>query len=112
MNVVFRTKKLAKICSDRGSMTRTFGEPMARRLAARLQELEAASVLEDVRLLPQARAHELKGDRDEQISLDLVHPMRLIISIGDVPVPRRVDGGLDWNHSTTAIVEEIVDTHG
>lgn len=111
MEVLFRTRKLAKVCSDRRQMTRTFGEPMARRLAARLQELEAATVLEDVRALPQARAHELKGDRDEQISLDLVHPMRLIISIGDVPVPRRDDGGLDWTESTTAIIEEVVDTH-
>src|SRR5436190_24289824 len=111
MEVLFRTKKLAKICSDQRLMTRTFGEPMARRLAARLQELEAATVLEDIRPLPQARAHELKGDRDEQISLDLVHPMRLIISIGDVRVPRRDDGGLDWTASTIATVEEVVDTH-
>jgi proteic killer suppression protein len=111
MDVRFRTKKLAKVCSDRRLMTRTFGEPMASRLAARLQELEAAVVLEDIRSLPQARAHELTGGRDEQISLDLVHPKRLIITIGDEPTPRREDGGLDWTASTQAIVEEIVDTH-
>ena len=92
-------------------MVRTYGSTMARRTASRLQELEAVAVLEDIRSLPQVRAHELKGDRDEQISLDLVHPMRLILSVADDPVPRRPDGGLDWTLITRVIVEEIVDTH-
>lgn len=92
-------------------MVRAYGPTMARRIASRLQELEAVTVLEDIRSLPQARAHELKGDRDEQVSLDLVHPMRLIVTVGDDPVPRRPDGGLDWTMITRIIIEEIVDTH-
>lgn len=84
---------------------------MARRLASRLQELEAVAVLEDIRSLPQVRAHELKGDREEQISLDLAHPKRLVVSVGDDPIPRHPDGGLDWTLITRVIIEEIVDTH-
>jgi len=111
VNVRFRTGSLAKLCSSWSAMVRAHGPTMARRIATRLQELEAVAVLEDLRSLPQARAHELKGDRDEQISLDLAHPMRLVVSVGDHPIPRRPDGGLDWTLITQVIIEEIVDTH-
>lgn len=92
-------------------MIRELGGPMARRLGARLQELEAADTLADMRLLPQARAHELQGDRDEQISLDLVHPMRLIVEVANDPTPRMPEGGLDWAAITAVTVLEIADTH-
>lgn len=92
-------------------MIREFGVPMARRLGARLQELEAVDTLSDMRLLPQARAHELQGDRDEQISLDLAHPMRLILEVANDPTPRTPEGGLDWAASTSVMVVEIADTH-
>ena len=84
---------------------------MARRLGTRLQEAEAAASLAELRLLPQVRAHELAGDRDEQVSLDLVHPYRLIIRAAE-PTPRKADGGLDWDAITEIVVLEIADTHG
>lgn len=93
-------------------MVRAYGPDLAGRLATRLQELDAATSLSDIRALPQARAHELTGDRDEQISLDLKHPYRLILVVADEPVPRRDDGGLDWDAVTAVTVSEIVDTHG
>jgi len=93
-------------------MVRAYGPDTARRLAARLAELEAATVLEDLRSLPQTRAHELTADRDEQISLDLVHPRRLILAVLNDPIPRKADGGLDWTAITAVVVEGIVDTHG
>ena len=112
MEVVFRSAKLAKTCSTETLMVRIYGSDTARRLAARLAELEAATVLEDLRSLPQARAHELTGDRDEQISLDLDHPRRLIIAVANDPIPRKPDGGLDWTAITSVVVEEVADTHG
>lgn len=112
MEVLFRSAKFAKTCSSRTDTVRTYGPDTARRLAARLAELEAASVLEDLRSLPQARAHELTGDRDEQISLDLDHPRRLIIAVANDPIPRKADGGLDWTAITSVVIEEVADTHG
>lgn len=93
-------------------MVKAYGSDGARRLATRLQELEAAASLADMRALPQARAHELTGDRDEQISLDLDHPRRLILSVANDPIPRSAEGGLDWGQITAVVVEEITDTHG
>jgi plasmid maintenance system killer protein len=112
VEVLFRSAKFAKTCSTQAAMVRTFGPATARRLEARLAELEAATVLEDLRTLPQARAHELTGDRDEQISLDLDHPRRLVITVANDPIPRKSDGGLDWTAITSVVVEEVADTHG
>lgn len=111
MEVLFRTAKFAKTCSSLSSLTRKYGPRMANVIARRLTELDAATALSDIRALPQARAHELTGDRDEQISLDLVHPHRLILTANE-PVPRLADGGLDWDGITSVVVVEIVDTHG
>ena len=111
MEVTFRNAKLARLCSSRDRMVRELGAQMARRLGARLQELEAADTLADMRLLPQARPHELSGDGDEQISLDLVHPMRLIVEVADHPIPRMPEGGLDWAAVTSVVVVGITDTH-
>ena len=110
MEVTFANPRLARLCSSERQMVRELGSQMARRLGMRLQQLEAAASLAELRRLPQVRAHELVGDRDEQISLDLVHPKRLIIQAGE-PVPRTPGGGLDWEATTSVVVVEIVDTH-
>lgn len=60
----------------------------------RLDDMDAAGTLEDMRHLP-GRCHELRSDRDGQLSLDLVHPQRLIFPPADKPVPTKPDGGLD-----------------
>lgn len=111
VEVTFATRKLAKRCSSQKEMSRAWGPENARRLSARLTELAAADTLADMRSLPQARAHELTGDRSGQISLDLSHPHRLIVTPLDPGDARRPDGGLDWSKVTAVVVEEIVDTH-
>ena len=91
-------------------MVRELGPEMARRLGTRLHEIEAAASLAELRLLPQVRAHELTGNRADQVSLDLVHPQRLIIRPVD-PCPRTPEGGLDWDETIAIEVLEIADTH-
>ena len=112
MEFTFSSTKLAKLCSSHDQMVRQFGLQMACRLEMRLQQLEAAASLADLRSLPQVRAHELIANRDEQISLDLVHPFRLILQVANDPVPRLVAGGLDWGLVTSVVVLEVTDTHG
>ena len=68
--------------------------------------------LEDLRNLPQARCHELTGNREGQLSVDLKYPYRLIFEPADKPVPSKVDGGLDWGKVTTIRILEVEDTHG
>ena len=56
--------------------------------------------------------HELHGDRDGQLSVDLDHPYRLIIQPANNPIPTKPDGGLDWARVTAILVVEVADTHG
>ncbi|MBA2678519.1 MAG: ImmA/IrrE family metallo-endopeptidase [Ktedonobacteraceae bacterium] len=52
--------------------------------------------MEDIRGFPNARCHELVGDRKGTLAVDLGHPYRLIFEPNHIPIPRKVDGGLDW----------------
>jgi proteic killer suppression protein len=67
--------------------------------------------LEDLRNLPQARIHELKGNRKNQFSADLCHPYRLLFTAGNDPAPRKEDGGWDWKQITIIAIQQIADTH-
>ena len=79
----------------------------------RLDELDAAESLEVMRKFPQARCHELKGDRKGQLSVDLDQPYRLIFEPANEPIPRKPDGGLDWTKvNAIRILEVGVDYHG
>ena len=111
MEIYFRTKRLAALGTEHKTAVKKLGAPNARRLAQRLQELEAAETLDELRNLPGPRCHELTGDRKGQLSVDLDHPFRLIFKPAEEPPPRKVDGGLDWRRVTSVIVVGIDDTH-
>ncbi len=57
------------------------------------------------------RCHELKGNRAGQLSIDLVHPYRLILVPSADPAPQGEDGGLDWDQVTAVTLVDIEDTH-
>lgn len=71
----------------------------------------AASVLNDIRKLPQARCHELRGDRKGELAVDLDHPYRLIFEVANDPKPTKDNGGLDWLKTTTIRITGIEDYH-
>ncbi|MCZ8222792.1 MAG: killer suppression protein [Microcystis sp. LE19-84.1B] len=83
---------------------------MAKKIRQRLDDLKAVIVLEEMRSLP-GRCHELLYNRAGQLSLDLVHPLRLIFEPANIPIPRKADGGIDWKKVTAVVIIGIVDTH-
>lgn len=111
MEILFTSTKMQKLCSSEKVMLKSLGEPMARKLKQRLAELKAAETLVDIPKGPPPRCHELSADRQGQLSVDLVHPQRLIFVPDHDPLPLKEDGGLDWNHVTRVVILEIVDTH-
>ena len=64
-----------------------------------------------MRNLP-GRCHELRGDRVGTLALDLDGSIRLIIEPDHEPIPKKDDGGLDWNQVTQVRVTSIEDYHG
>jgi len=111
VNITFASRKFQKTCTDQKERTRTYGAECAKALSLRLTQLRAAANLEDMRNLPQARCHELKGNRKGQLAVDLKHPYRLIFEPANDPIPVKADGGLDWTQVTAINVLEVVDYH-
>ena len=111
MDIIFREHKLQKTCNNFKELSRRFGDRMAKVIRRRLDDLRAASCLEHMKDVP-GRCHELRGDRAEQISLDLVHPKRLLFVAANNPIPRKPDGGLDWTNITAVEILGMEDTHG
>ena len=111
MVVSFATAKMQKLCSSEAKMRKKWGKQMAQRLGQRLMELHAADTLEDISHLPPARCHELIDNRKGQISVDLVHPYRLLFKPDHSPIPRKVDGGIDKSVVTDIVILEVEDTH-
>ena len=87
------------------------GPRMADKLQLRLTQLSAVESLEDLRLLPRARCHELTGNLDGWIAVDLEHPDRLVFSPTNDPIPQKEDGGLNWSGVTAICIEGIGDYH-
>jgi len=111
MDIVFRNSRIRKLCNSEKEARSRVGPNCATRLRRRLDELDAASTLEDMRHLPQARCHPLRADRVGQFSVDLDHPRRLVFRAVDDEQARRPDGSLDWSRVTAIEILEVTDTH-
>lgn len=111
LDILFKNHKLAKTCNSQKLLVREFGDRQAALIRRRLDELHAANDLAELKSLPQARCHELTGNRAGQLSVDLVHPYRLIFTVAGEPIPRKPDGGLDWTQVTAVMVIGVEDTH-
>ncbi len=84
---------------------------MTRKLQQRLMELKAASCLDDISRLPPPRCHRLSGNRNGQLSVDLIHPFRLYFIPANDHIPETEDGGLNWHKVTEIEIIEIFDPH-
>ena len=88
-----------------------YGSDNGRRIALRLTNIRDATNLEELSKIPQTRVHELGANRNEQISVDVKHPYRLLMISDHDETPRKPEGGLDWRRITKVKVIEIADTH-
>ncbi len=110
MEIGFQSAKLKKDCDDFKLLRKAHGEHRAKLIRRRLDAIGAAVVLEDLRDTP-GRLHELKGDRQGQLSMDLDGPYRLILVPAHNPVPMRAGSGMDWSQVSAVTVIGIEDTH-
>jgi len=110
MEITFKNKKLQKICNSEKELVKTYGMSCARRIGARIDDLQAAVNLEAFKTLP-GRCHELKGDKKGQLSLDLEHPLRLIFEPSNEEINKKDDGGMDWKLINAVRIIDVEDTH-
>ncbi|RLD06934.1 MAG: killer suppression protein [Chloroflexi bacterium] len=110
MIVKFQNPKFQKECNNTRKLQKRQGDRRAKKIRQRLDDLKAAETLKTMKFLP-GRCHELRGDRNGQLSLDLDHPWRLIFVPDDDPPALKDDDGIDWQNVKTVKIIGIEDTH-
>jgi proteic killer suppression protein len=111
VNILFATGKLEKEFNTDKQLSKKYGD-RAKFIKRRLAELAAAETLEDLRGLPQAKCHELIGDRAGQLSVVVSYPYCLIfVPVTDHEI-HHPDGGLNWRAVTTIRVLGVENYHG
>lgn len=110
MEVLFATSKLQRRLNSAVEMRKAYGDPMAKKIALRLQQMSAARHLSDLRNLP-GRWHELTGDLHGCLACDLTGSYRLIFRPTKESPPRNAGGGLDWSAVDSVTVNRIDDYH-
>lgn len=108
MDIVFSDVRIKRLCEDERSMWRELGRDGARKLKARLADIEAAQVMTDVK---RGRPHPLKGDRAGCLALDLHGGYRLLLAPAEDPPPQRSDGTTDWAQVRSVTLMGIEDYH-
>jgi len=111
LDIAFRTRKLEKTFNSAGELQKAYGARMAKAIMIRLAVLKAARTLDLVPTTPPDRRRQLRGDRDEQFAVDLVHPRRLVFEPNHDPLPRKDDGGIDVEQVTAITIIDVVDYH-
>lgn len=108
MKVEYKTKKLKRECEDPRRAQKEYGKIMGNKLSQRVGELLAATSLLDIKYIPSARLHRLRGTRSDEYAIDLVGPFRLIIK----PILEN-HGDLNKLESINIVrIEEVTDYHG
>ena len=111
VNIFYCSRVVEKLCNKKSYREQKLGQKRARKLGARHDDLAAAKTLEDMRNLP-GRCHELKGNLQGILSLDLDGQYRMLFKVADDPCPTKKDGGIDWSNVTSVLIVKIgVDTH-
>jgi toxin HigB-1 len=112
MHITFKNAQMKTMCNDFRKLMKKHGERRAKLVMQRLQQFQAMSSLAVARTLPQLGCHELTGDRNGCLAVNLDHPYRLVFTVDQEPFPAKEDGGLDWTRAHTIQIIEIEDYHG
>ncbi len=107
MDIYFASKKLEKLCSDSREAMRILGADSARKLRARLADLQAADTVSE---LVAGRPHPLTGKRAGQFALDLAGGQRLVFQPKRAG-PAKAAGAVDWKRVIAVEIVFIGDYH-
>ena len=110
LRITFLTSKDKEFFENSKQVARTFGPESAKKLKGRLDDLDAAQSMDEMRTLP-GHWEELKKERAGQFSTRLHGGMRLIVKPQKQPPPVKPDGGLDWRAIDSIYIIEVVDYH-
>jgi proteic killer suppression protein len=108
MKLRFKNNRIKKQCENPQRAQLDFGSRMGNMLTQRVGELAAATSLLDIKHIPAARLHRLKGARADEFAVDLVHPYRLVFR----PILQEGVDIFDLESINIIRIEEVTDYHG
>jgi len=110
VEISFVNRKTQRLCESEKELQKALGKAGAKKAIRRLSDLRAAATLEDMRNLP-GRTHELTGDRDGQLAIELADGFRLIVAPTDGWPTEKKEGAHVWAEIEAVQVLEITDYH-
>jgi proteic killer suppression protein len=110
LKIAFLSAKDKEFFGSSKQVAKAHGSENAKKLSRRLDDLDAAQSMDDMRGLP-GHWEELKNDRTGQFSVRLHGGLRLIVKPQKLPPPAKPDGGLDWPAIDSIYIVEMVDYH-
>ncbi len=108
MDILIPDSDLQKLCSTEREQNKRLGKAGAKKLRARLADLQAASRVTD---LVAGKPHPLKGDRAGQFAVSLDGGRRLVFESANDPIPVGDDGSVVWDKVTAVRIVFIGDYH-
>jgi proteic killer suppression protein len=108
LDIRFKDKKIRELCETQRVAQKKLGADCARKLRARLDDLDAAA---NVSELVVGNPHPLRGDRDGQFALNLAGGYRLVFAPANEPCPKNDDQSINWSAVTIVSIEYIGDYH-
>lgn len=78
MEVEYKNTVIKKVCTIASVAERKYGSKMAEKIHQRIDQIKAASSVEEMIQFRIGRCHPLHHNRQDQFAVDLVHPMRLV----------------------------------
>lgn len=76
----FKSKRLERVCTSDKAAIRAYGVEMAGKLVQRLNEIHAADSVDFLLAHRIGRCHELHGNLEGTLAMDLVQPHRLLFT--------------------------------
>lgn len=113
MDILFKNAKDRDLANSETALRKKYrgNTRRCRLIRARLDELADADTLAVMQTLPQARCHQLKGNRAGQLAVKLDRGYRMVFEAADDPVPQKPDGGLDWSKVTVIRILKLAEDY-
>lgn len=106
MKISYKSRKLERSVATPGAIKTNYGT-RAKLVNIRLEELASAKNLETMRNITKANCHELSGNRQGELTVDISGNHRIIFIPDHDPIPLKPDGGMDWLGIAQIIITEI-----
>lgn len=110
MEIGYRSNKIRKKLSTATEIKKAFGDN-ARRVAARLADIESSPNLAVLMKIPAANCHPLTGARKGEWAVNISPNHRLIFELDHDPVPRTADNAVDTILVTDIVIINTEDYH-